>query len=301
MLSIPGSGSRASAPSATLNAGWYFQSDTMPKVSEMQAQHDALVAALEAKGVEVHRVEGVDGGRLKSCYTRDPLIMVRGGAIVCRMGTRVRRGEELAITRTLAKLGVPILRTLSGSALMEGGSFAWINEKTAVIGCGIRVNREGAEQVGEVLKRQGVDFLVIDLFGYDLHIDGSFQMIGKDLAIVDPFGLPFSFLREAQGTESPDRGNFAGRRQMDHQFPGGCPGRTFHAARSHQPDPRCAGEARGELDRHSLWQDATQRRRHPLFDDGADPRSGLRVGGSASLPAHISLAPARLAAAAGLC
>ncbi|MEP7173502.1 MAG: arginine deiminase family protein, partial [Aestuariivirga sp.] len=179
-----------------LKAGWYFQSDTMPQVSDMQAQHDALVAALKAKGVEVHHVDGDAAGRIKSCYTRDPLIMVKGGAIVCRMGTRVRRGEELAITRTLARLGIPILRTLSGSALMEGGSFAWINERTAVIGCGIRVNREGAEQVGEVLKRQGVDLLIIDLFGYDLHIDGSFQMIGKDLAIVDPFGLPYSFLQK---------------------------------------------------------------------------------------------------------
>lgn len=179
-----------------LKAGWYFQSDTMPQVAEMQAQHDALVAALKARGVEVHHVDGDAAGRIKSCYTRDPLIMVKGGAIICRMGTRVRRGEELAITRTLARLGIPILRTLSGSALMEGGSFAWINERTAVIGCGIRVNREGAEQVGEVLKRQGVELLIIDLFGYDLHIDGSFQMIGKDLAIVDPFGLPYSFLQK---------------------------------------------------------------------------------------------------------
>jgi len=179
-----------------LKAGWYFQSDTMPQVADMQAQHDALVAALKAKGVEVHHVDGDAAGRIKSCYTRDPLIMVKGGAIVCRMGTRVRRGEELAITRTLARLGIPILRTLSGSALMEGGSFAWINERTAVIGCGIRVNREGAEQVGEVLKRQGVELIIIDLFGYDLHIDGSFQMIGKDLAIVDPFGLPYSFLQK---------------------------------------------------------------------------------------------------------
>ena len=144
----------------------------------------------------MHHVDGDAAGRIKSCYTRDPLIMVKGGAIVCRMGTRIRRGEELAITRTLARLGIPILRTLSGSALMEGGSFAWINERTAVIGCGIRVNREGAEQVGEVLKRQGVELLIIDLFGYDLHIDGSFQMIGKDLAIVDPFGLPYSFLQK---------------------------------------------------------------------------------------------------------
>jgi N-dimethylarginine dimethylaminohydrolase len=179
-----------------LEKGWYFQSDTVPPVAEMQAQHDALVAALKSHGVEIHVVEGVDGGRLKSCYTRDPLIMVKGGAIVNRMGTRVRRGEELSITRTLAKIGVPILRTLSGSAVMEGGSFAWINPKTCVIGCGIRVNREGAEQVGEVLKRQGVELLIIDLVGYDIHIDAAFQMVDKDLAIVDPFGLPYSFLEK---------------------------------------------------------------------------------------------------------
>lgn len=177
-----------------LEEGWYFQSDTLPPVADMQAQHDALVAALTARGVEVHLVDGVGGNRLKSCYTRDPLIMVNGGAVICRMGTRIRRGEERAITRTLARLGIPILRTLSGSAVMEGGSFAWINAKTAVIGCGIRVNREGAEQVGEVLKRQGVELIVIDLVGYDIHIDGSFLMVDRDLALVDPFGLPFSFL-----------------------------------------------------------------------------------------------------------
>jgi N-dimethylarginine dimethylaminohydrolase len=177
-----------------LEAGWYFQSDSVPPVDEMQAQHDALVAALTSHGVEIEYIDGDPGKRLKACYTRDPLIMVKGGAIICRMGTRIRRGEELAVTRTLARLGVPILRTLSGTALMEGGSFAWLNERTAVIGCRIRVNREGAEQVGEVLKRQGVELIVIDLVGYDIHIDGSFLMIDRDLALVDPFGLPYSFL-----------------------------------------------------------------------------------------------------------
>lgn len=79
-----------------------------------------LVAALTSHGVEIEYVGGHSGKRLKSCYTRDPLIMVKGGAIVCRTGTRVRRGEKLAVTRTLARLGVPILRPLSGTALMSG-------------------------------------------------------------------------------------------------------------------------------------------------------------------------------------
>jgi N-dimethylarginine dimethylaminohydrolase len=177
-----------------VEAGWYFQSDTVPPITQMQAQHDALTEVLSARGVEVIHVDGVNNGRLKSCYTRDPLIMVNGGAIVCRMGTRVRRGEELAITRTLAQLGIPILRTLSGNALMEGGSFAWINPKTAVIGCGIRVNREGAAQIGEILARQGVELITVDLTGYDIHIDGSFLMIDHELALIDPTGLPYSFI-----------------------------------------------------------------------------------------------------------
>ncbi len=179
-----------------LEQGWYFQSDTAPDIEGMRAEHDAFVAALRAEGVEVHFLEGVTGGRLKSVYTRDPVIMVKGGAIVCRMGARIRRGEELVITRTLAKLGVPILRTLSGTAIMEGGSFSWINPQTCVIGCGVRVNREGAAQVGEVLARQGVELLVIDLVGYDIHIDGSFMMIDRDLALVDPTGLPYAFLEQ---------------------------------------------------------------------------------------------------------
>jgi N-dimethylarginine dimethylaminohydrolase len=177
-------------------AGWYFQSDTPPDIPLMQAQHDTFVAALRAEGVTVHFLDGEAGNRLKQVYTRDPLIMVKGGAIVCRMGARIRRGEELAVTRTLARLGIPILRTIHGTGIMEGGSFAWLNNRTCAIGVGVRVNREGAAQVGEVLARQGVELLVVELSGYDIHLDVSFLMIDRDLAILNPMGLPYSFLEE---------------------------------------------------------------------------------------------------------
>ena len=173
---------------------WYFQSEDAPDVPTMQAQHDAFVAALERRGVEVVYQQGVGDRHLKAVYTRDPLIMVKGGAIVNRMGTRIRRGEERVTSQTLAALGVPILRTLSGSAVMEGGSFAWLNDANAVIGTGVRVNREGAKQVGEVLASQGVTLHVIDLVGYDIHIDVGFLMIDTDLAMVSPMNLPYAFL-----------------------------------------------------------------------------------------------------------
>jgi N-dimethylarginine dimethylaminohydrolase len=177
-----------------LEAGWYWQSETIPPLAEMQAQHDALAAALRAEGAEVVYLEGVEGGRFKSVYTRDSSFAVKGGAIVGRLAPRMRHGEELPVTRALAKLGMPILRTVHGTGMIEGGSFAWLNSRTAVVGRGIRVNDEAIAQVAEVLKYQGVELIVVDLRGYDIHIDGHFLMVDVDLALVWPRGLPFSFL-----------------------------------------------------------------------------------------------------------
>jgi N-dimethylarginine dimethylaminohydrolase len=122
--------------------------------------------------------------------------MVKGGAIVCRMAPRIRQGEEMVVTRTLAKLGVPILRTIHSTGMLEGGSFAWINSNTAVVGRSIRINNEAIEQLDDVLKRQGVELLVVDLNGYTIHIDGSFVMVDKDLALVDATQLPYWFLEK---------------------------------------------------------------------------------------------------------
>jgi N-dimethylarginine dimethylaminohydrolase len=179
-----------------LQAGWYWQSKRIPPLAELQAQHDAMAAILRAEGAEVIYLEGVEDGRFKSVYTRDSSFAVKGGAIVCRMAPRMRHGEELPVTRALAKLGMPILRTLHGTAMMEGGTFAWLNSKNAVIGRSIRANDEGIEQIREVLKYQGVELHVVDLTGYDIHIDGSLTMIDIDLAIVNPFGLAYTFLQK---------------------------------------------------------------------------------------------------------
>jgi N-dimethylarginine dimethylaminohydrolase len=181
-----------------LEEGWYLQSDTIPSLSEMQAQHDAFAQALRDEGVEVILLEGVSGHRFKSCYTRDSAFAVKGGAIVTRLAPRMRRGEELPVTRTLASLGMPILRTIHGTGLIEGGSFAWINSRTAVVGRSIRVNDEGIAQVADVLKRQGVELIVVDLCGYSIHIDGSFLMVDADLALVDAAGLPYRFLQQLE-------------------------------------------------------------------------------------------------------
>ena len=126
---------------------WYWRGDEVYPVEELQAQHDGLADALRAEGVEVVYLKRCAPGRHKAVYTRDSCIGVKGGAIVTRLGPIVRRGEEAPVTETLGSIGMPILRTIHGTGLMEGGSFVWLNSKTAVIGRSSRVNEEGTRQV----------------------------------------------------------------------------------------------------------------------------------------------------------
>jgi N-dimethylarginine dimethylaminohydrolase len=175
--------------------GWYWRGDTPPDLPAMQAQHDALVAALREEDVEVVFLDRIAEGRMKSCYTRDSVIAVDGGAIITRMGPPIRRGEELPVTRALARLGMPILRTIHGTGILEGGSFAFINQKTAVVGLSSRVNKAGVDQLEDVLRVQGVELLRVELTGYRLHIDGAFVMIDGDTAVINPTILPFWFLQ----------------------------------------------------------------------------------------------------------
>jgi N-dimethylarginine dimethylaminohydrolase len=177
-----------------LEAGWYFQSDTIPALADMQAQHDGLVRTLRDEGVEVVFLDSIEADGIKSVYTRDSSFAVKGGAIVTRLARKIRRGEEAHVTKTLANLGMPILRTLHGTAMAEGGSFAWLNSRTTVIGRSICVNEEGSRQIEEVLNAQGVELIRVDLNGYNIHIDGALTMIDIDVAIVDPDQLPYWFL-----------------------------------------------------------------------------------------------------------
>jgi N-dimethylarginine dimethylaminohydrolase len=179
-----------------VQAGWYWRGNEPPDLAGMQRQHDAYVATLRAEGVEVVFLTQVAQGRMKTCFTRDSTIGVGGGAIVGRLGPRIRRGEELPVTRTLARLGCPILRTISGTGVAEGGSFAWLNSRTAVIGVSSRVNEEGANQIGDVLRAQRVELLKVQLTGYRLHIDGLFVMLAPDLALASITLLPYWFLEK---------------------------------------------------------------------------------------------------------
>ena len=180
------------------DARWYWSGDEcIPRgdmrFGQMLAEWELLVSTLTAEGVEVVTPGREAGGRFV-CYSRDPILPVKGGVVVCRLPGQTRRGEERWASMTVAGLGVPIIRTVTGTGTMEGGSFAWLNPTTAIVGRSVCVNEEGTHQVEQVLNAQGVELLRVDLSFSEIHLDGVFLVLGPNLALVDVDRVPFSFL-----------------------------------------------------------------------------------------------------------
>lgn len=177
-------------------ARWYFWGEQAPDVTEMQRGHDALVAVLRAHDVEIVWLDSPRPDDINAMFTRDMMISVPGGAIIGRMGPMMRRGQELNVLRTLAGIGMPILRTISGTGTFEGGGFAMLDEKHAVCAIGHRGNEEGARQVEEVLRPLGIELLRVQCRGWACHIDGELVMVDHKTALINPAKLPFWFLEK---------------------------------------------------------------------------------------------------------
>jgi N-dimethylarginine dimethylaminohydrolase len=174
---------------------WYWESREPPDLDLVAAQHAGLVATLRAEGVEVVFVEGDGPAHLtRPVYTRDPLVTVPGGAIIGRMAPAMRRGEEALATRAVAAAGMPILRTITGTGLVEGGSLVKLRPDVAAYGTSIRCNAEGARQLGGALADLGIELVVVPMAGWSIHLDGHLGMLAPDAALVEVNALPYWFL-----------------------------------------------------------------------------------------------------------
>lgn len=177
---------------------WYYKRRTPPNMDTVVDQHRQLVDALEAEGVEVVIAPELPRTFTKSVYARDPLLTVPGGAIIARLAPRMRRGEEQSMTQTIAALGMPILGTITGTGLLEGGSFHMLRKDLAVYGTSIRCNEEGARQLERLLTPLGIELITVPLPGYTIHTDGQFMVLDEQTVMANPHRLPYQFLRRLE-------------------------------------------------------------------------------------------------------
>lgn len=176
------------------DGGWYWTDREPPDLDLIASQHQGLVAALEREGVSVHFADCLDPRFTKAVFTRDPLISLPGGMLIGRMAPAMRRGEEASVTRAVASAGAPILGTITGTGMLEGGSFAKLTPTVAAFGTSIRCNAEAADQLRELLTRIGMELIVLPMGGFSIHLDAHFGMVDVDKALVDAPGLPHWFL-----------------------------------------------------------------------------------------------------------
>jgi N-dimethylarginine dimethylaminohydrolase len=168
-----------------------------PMIAEKaRLEQDGLAAVYRAHGVEVYYVEGQRLDKPNAMFVRDLMLMTPEGAIIGRPAFAARRGEEKAIAATLARLGVPIIKTINADGYFEGACAMWIDRQSIVLGTSSRANEAGIRQVENELRNMGVINIIKTQIPYgSIHLDGYINMVDKNKALIFPWHLSYDCAR----------------------------------------------------------------------------------------------------------
>lgn len=177
-------------------AAWHYTA--RPNLEIAQEEHDTLAAILRQAGAEVIYHDEFLPNHADAIYVHDPVIVTDQGAVILRMGKALRRGEETAVAHCFEKLGMPILYTLHGEAVAEGGDLLWVDHDTLAVGQGFRTNPNGLLQLREALEGIGVRIIPVPLPyhggpGACLHLMSLISLVDHRVAVVYLPLLPVPF------------------------------------------------------------------------------------------------------------
>jgi arginine deiminase len=162
-----------------------------------RTQQDALADLYRSHGVHVFYVEGQRTDRPNAMFMRDLMFMTPEGAIVCRPAIPSRRGEERAVAKTLASLGIPIIKTINGDGYFEGACAMWVNSETVIIGIGSRSNESGTQQVESELRNIGVKNNIRTQIPYgSIHLDGYMNMVDRNKLMIFPWHVTYDCAKQ---------------------------------------------------------------------------------------------------------
>lgn len=161
-------------------------------IAKAQAQHDALAQAYRDNGVTVHYVNPLATPSPNQMFCADLMFMTPEGCILARPASDVRAGEERQVAAALARIGTPILRSISGRGVFEGADAAWLSPKTVIVGRGIRTNTAAIQQMRTVLGEMGVDVVAVDMPIGTMHLQGMLRFAALNLALAWPVRLAYA-------------------------------------------------------------------------------------------------------------
>jgi dimethylargininase len=161
-------------------------------------QYARFAALVEKSGAIVMWMDDPGDGLADSMFTHDPSLMTDQGAIILRMGKKLRVPEGNLHEQAYKAAGIPILGRIEAPGTVEGGDCVWIDSKTLAIGRGVRSNQAGIEQMQTILAPLGVTVLGFDLPLWQgeeacLHLMSVISPLADDLALVHAPLLPAAF------------------------------------------------------------------------------------------------------------
>jgi N-dimethylarginine dimethylaminohydrolase len=162
--------------------------NSRPDPVALAEQYQAVRHAYACAGVDVVTIDEPTAPP-NVIFTRDLCFVTPEGAIVARMASRQRAGEERYAATALAAAGIPILATPAGTATFEGADALWLSPDTVLVGVGRRTNDAGADLVTRVLAAQEVRVIPVPLPSRFQHLLGSVNFVAPGIAAVHP-GAP---------------------------------------------------------------------------------------------------------------
>ena len=164
--------------------------DDIVEPVQAREQHDMLVSTYRRFGVDV--VELAPGAQATPniYFCRDHFFMTPRGAIIARMASAARAGEEWIAARALINNGVPIVHGVHGEAVFEGADVVYVRDGVVLVATGLRTNMAGAQQVAHELKSMGFDPHIVNMPWGCGHIDGGVNIVGPRTAVMVPNNVP---------------------------------------------------------------------------------------------------------------
>lgn len=153
-------------------------------LARMRAQARAVAATYRRNGVDVTMVRPPPYAPPNIIFLRDLFFMTPAGAVLARMASEQRAGEERHAAEALARAGIPIVGTVTGTGTFEGGDALWLDRNTVVIGVGFRTNKHGADTVAGVLRDQGVAAVQVPLEPGVQHLLGTAVLLDHGVAAI---------------------------------------------------------------------------------------------------------------------
>jgi N-dimethylarginine dimethylaminohydrolase len=214
-------GEECKAPILAKDPAFFNLPMGLPDYEKMRKQHENLCDVMKGEGVDVVFLNprgpllGTYGLPLRSaCYTHESVV-IKGGAIIERPAMAYKKGYEVYQAKRLMEIGCPILYTVHGSGVFEGSNLWFLDEKTALVGVGLRTNMEAVEQITPILRRAGVDEIhVVYLPGYlerreyqvggssgIFHLDMTFGMADEGLGVIYPGGVDYNTIEYLEKKE----------------------------------------------------------------------------------------------------